>query len=226
MGGRGAIQSIAISIHSPHTGRDLPPLVAHSRDSSFQSTLPTRGETVSTYLPNTSALFQSTLPTRGETRPRPRPPRATPFQSTLPTRGETLSPGCSQRHSQISIHSPHTGRDPSRRCTGHSQTHFNPLSPHGERLAPMDIAQGSRLISIHSPHTGRDHPVPAFLHDGLISIHSPHTGRDEKPLQKVYRALYFNPLSPHGERPAPAASAPSAGPISIHSPRMGRDHPL
>ena len=58
------------------------------------------------------ATFQSTLPTRGETGWHNTGGSAGwRFQSTLPTRGETRSTGIPAGHGQISIHSPHTGRD-------------------------------------------------------------------------------------------------------------------
>jgi len=103
------------------------------------------------------------------------------FQSTLPMRGETY-----QMHRlmmdvyEISIHSPHAGRD-----VGHPD---KPLY--------------YRLISIHSPHAGRDEccdewldeindfnplspcgerrqPPQHILFYSVISIHSPHAGRDK-----------------------------------------------
>ncbi len=146
--------------------------------------------------------------------------------------------------------------------------YFNPLSPHGERqhictyisrafefqstlpawgeTTDKGHSRGCRSISIHSPRMGRDLyrlasiPVTVAFQSTL-----PAWGETEKPLQKVYRALYFNPLSPHGERRRCFAltyhcrkfqsTLPAWGEtggvcerlravkISIHSPRMGRD---
>ena len=173
---------LSISIHSPHTGRDLivsPPELGGRKG--FQSTLPTRGETVGVCYGAVIVVFQSTLPTRGETE-----------QAAEETRRQ-----------QISIHSPHTGRDFCRPARAAIQS-----------------------ISIHSPHTGRDDVTHRRIYDRIvISIHSPHTGRDghgfrgagvegvfqstlptrgetgELPPGQFYQ-INFNPLSPHGERPS------------------------
>ncbi len=80
---------------------------------------------------------------------------------------------------------------------------FNPLSPHGERLAIIDQGAAAPTISIHSPRMGRD------------CIAAP-CGRQE--------GEYFNPLSPHGERQIPFHHLKGDVGISIHSPRMGRDN--
>ena len=78
----------------------------------FQSTLPTRGETSSRASSNIAWINFNPLSPHGE--------RLTGtfdglkkllFQSTLPTRGETLWYNGSISYGNISIHSPHTGRD-------------------------------------------------------------------------------------------------------------------
>ena len=102
-------------------------------------------------------------------------------------------------------------------------SHFNPLSPHGERLLGLTLAGSVRVISIHSPRMGRDDSVgeirrvmaifqstlPAWgetrvwvkpLVTFTISIHSPRMGRD---FERKYKYAGYQ--------------------ISIHSPRMGRD---
>ena len=56
----------------------------------------------------------------------------------------------------ISIHAPHTGSDRRILCNFHINTHFNPRSPHGERLPTIDILNCKKFISIHAPHTGSD----------------------------------------------------------------------
>ena len=78
--------------------------------------------------------------------------------------------------------------------------HFNPRSPHGERLKPPAYYDTPEKISIHAPRMGSDATKPVAL----------------------LCALNFNPRSPHGERRARQASAGSR-PISIHAPRMGSD---
>ena len=78
------------------------------------------------------------------------------FQSTLPTWGETLLFCLWETAGNISIHSPHMGRDLSARPSTTAQYYFNPLSPHGERRKCYQFFQRILEISIHSPHMGRD----------------------------------------------------------------------
>ena len=58
------------------------------------------------------------------------------------------------------------------------QIHFNPRSPHGERLGVTTTQEMLELISIHAPRTGSDVMLPI-----------PDT-----------QSTHFNPRSPHGER--------------------------
>ena len=236
-----------ISIHSPRMGRDrsrLPslqrmmnfnPLSPHGErhvlpgkqrvSLLFQSTLPAWGETVfARFASLIGNRFQSTLPAWGETRKRLlHATGQTVFQSTLPAWGETRREVDGQRPARISIHSPRMGRDPKYSIQRLYVTDFNPLSPHGERLADKQAQcalfvfqstlpawgetmqrrerQLEHIISIHSPRMGRDgHGQVSAGHGGRISIHSPRMGRD--PFGKMLYPVYQ---------------------ISIHSPRMGRD---
>ena len=237
--------SVAISIHSPHTGRDahilyiliisinFNPLSPHGERRwyngpegpkiSFQSTLPTRGETVSPcwmpplitisiHSPHTGRdrrhihrdggprKFQSPLPTRGETTACTRARRSKRFQSTLPTRGETRLVNGQRQYTGISIHSPHTGRDALRGLSLLESAAFQSTLPtRGETGADASI-HAALTISIHSPHTGRDPGGKSHLRPCGISIHSPHTGRDVQP-----------------------RGATATRQISIHSPHTGRD---
>ena len=125
----------------------------------------------------------------------------------------------------ISIHAPRTGSDTQRPCVPESPHHFNPRSPHGERLAQCG-----------------DNPLFA-----PISIHAPRTGSDGRAAEAFPPAANFNPRSPHGERLSGAFAAsfrwgfqstlPARGAtwgiqhfvpaiaISIHAPRTGSDSP-
>ena len=100
-----------ISIHSPHTGRDIPPARRCPFCRNFNPLSP-HGERPG--VPAYAAIRDA-------------------FQSTLPTRGETPLLHQFRVAFLISIHSPHTGRDgyPPDGCP--VQGYFNPLSPHGER---------------------------------------------------------------------------------------------
>ena len=123
-----------ISIHTPHTGSDL-----------LLSLLVLGTKIISIHTPHTGsddsflsgtiypARFQSTLPIRGATSAVPSVLPIDTFQSTLPIRGATSDRCPIPCHRCISIHTPHTGSDPSCRV----------IVYHTD-------------ISIHTPHTGSD----------------------------------------------------------------------
>jgi len=160
-------------------------------------------------------------------------------------RGETIVVDDVLQLGDISIHSPHAGRD---------------CQPFG---CPCPVR-----ISIHSPHAGRDDKLQTVINrlmafqstlpmrgetgeqswqSGLngISIHSPHAGRDAVASPTARNVGNFNPLSPCGERPGQSSyvlpntafqsTLPMRGEtsrhnhpachgiISIHSPHAGRD---
>ena len=80
----------------------------------------------------------------------------------------------------ISIHSLRMEGDPAQNFPGFPTTHFNPLPPHGGRLA----------AEYHLNDAQRDfNPLP------------PHGGRRNKK-QTEKPKNYFNPLPPHGGRPS------------------------
>ena len=122
--------------------------------------------------------FQSTLPARGATDAIAAVDTLKRFQSTLPARGATLAALPGVHVGTISIHAPRTGSD-----WGYDQTnvdfyHFNPRSPHGERLLCGAWWTGSIQFQSTLPARGA-------------------TGLTQK---QVYSAVDFNPRSPHGER--------------------------
>ena len=102
----------AISIHAPRTGSD-------------QKALKTGADPV---------IFQSTLPARGATCSPLSFPATNTFQSTLPARGATEANAKYNAYEVISIHAPRTGSDYSPHAVRCAPPHFNPRSPHGERL--------------------------------------------------------------------------------------------
>jgi len=79
--------------------------------------------------------------------------------------------------------------------------HFNPLSPHGERLSLVKNASKASDISIHSPRMGRDHSI-FFILSVVFPFQStlPAWGETTRLKIDFMRLFYFNPLSPHGER--------------------------
>ena len=147
----------------------------------------------------------------------------------------------SRRDESISIHAPRTGSDlaeqgivpaagvfqstlPARGATVFvlveccpAQTHFNPRSPHGERLPLLPKlakkylfqstlpARGAticqhqipiqRAISIHAPRTGSDIVISICPFSSCISIHAPRTGSD-KMLRLTKKSAVFQSTLP------------------------------
>ena len=169
------------------------------------------------------------------------------FQSTLPARGATdpltnVAISCGS----ISIHAPRTGSDRNTSHTISTQEHFNPRSPHGERLKyQRDV---NIVIKFQStlPARGATKARAQRWNRLVISIHAPRTGSDPSSATAAASACDFNPRSPHGERrihtsahlqanskfqsTLPARGATSERlrhhgnqGISIHAPRTGSD---
>ena len=152
---------------------------------------------------------------------------AAPFQPTLPARGATHGrglPGARPLH--FNPRSPH-GERLLRHSHPHRGGHFNPRSPHGERRLPPQRPCGRLCISTHAPRTGSDNVVVQGVRVvGNFNPRSPH-GERPIPLFSAFVQRHFNPRSPHGER---LASAPSGGlqiyfnPRSPHGERPARRH--
>ena len=126
----------------------------------FQSTLPARGATLKVETGATvEGLFQSTLPARGATGKNVDLVTLDAISIHAPRTGSDWQPALPRRRRNISIHAPRTGSDdllatsveslaifqstlPARGATNQlspakvGTLHFNPRSPHGERLYP------------------------------------------------------------------------------------------
>ena len=144
-------------------------------------------------------IFQSTLPAWGETLRRLTVALVTAFQSTLPAWGETSVGVFTAPTTTISIHSPRMGRDYSHAAQLHARSHFNPLSPHGERLvAPCSPLKGQIFQST----------LPAWGETGGKRTETwkkfqstlPAWGETGSSASSGGGSSDFNPLSPHGER--------------------------
>ena len=123
----------------------------------------------------------------------------------------------------ISTHAPRTGSDGTAQSRNREEAHFNPRSPHGERLCfavnraeksafqPTLPARGATILLFsskaaffyfnpRSPHGERRLadvvPAPQLR----ISTHAPRTGSDVAYSTCLSLTPYFNPRSPHGER--------------------------
>ena len=192
-----------ISIHSPLAGRDQATAGAGTNAGIFQSTRPSRGETLQPARHTSAWKFQSTRPSRGETcsgvrcvfcvsyfNPlAPRGARRAGLQTQWQNSGISIHSPLAGRDDfnarevdgqlVISIHSPLAGRDALVHLAQHQLFDFNPLAPRGARLDSDTNISLCRIISIHSPLAGRDIAFFVILVIfATISIHSPLAGRD------------------------------------------------
>ena len=134
----------------------------------FQSTLPSQGATIRSgdrlqkihdFNPRSphrerllalddyrfALIFQSTLPSQGATATLTGGRGTTAFQSTLPSQGATIGAGVAA-------------------CT---VSHFNPRSPHRERLSETALATLTIYFNPRSPHRERPYPFKT-VHDHFI----------------------------------------------------------
>ena len=171
----------AISIHAPHTGRDVQLNGLDDELKAFQSTRPIRGATIRGKNAELGLTYFNPRAPYGA-RPTGCPiwtirrryfnPRA-PYGARLALAAALGVVG------PISIHAPHTGRDtqplsatrlpptfqstrPIRGATGVAKAaidkyiDFNPRAPYGARRRVYSPEIHGVGISIHAPHTGRD----------------------------------------------------------------------
>ena len=149
--------------------------------------------------------------------------RAVVFQSTLPARGATRYRLATHPARRISIHAPRTGSDltcfPKRHDAGRFQStlpargatrlfpaecircrHFNPRSPHGERLEGVYDAKSAATFQSTLPARGATPPLQQVLPVRFyFNPRSPH-GERRALRHLTSENSYFNPRSPHGER--------------------------
>ena len=152
-----ALRRYDISIHAPHTGRDLSTWLRHSATVSFQSTRPIRGAT--------------TLPLRLTPRLRhfnPRAPygaRLTDNRLSVDTRNfNPRAPYGARRllRSLWSTYGEFQSTRPIRGATPYcrvdcSNLRFQSTRPIRGATKAKAAATPGKQISIHAPHTGRDH---------------------------------------------------------------------
>ena len=77
--------------------------------------------------------------------------------------------------------------------------HFNPRSPHGERLSRRRLIVADTAISIHAPRTGSDGHDCREAVPRRISIHAPRTGSDTRKAHGIaYRVTFQSTLPARG----------------------------
>ena len=145
-----------ISIHAPHTGRDCTLLLSCSGNPAFQSTRPIRGATP---LVSSSAYLLRNFN-----------PRA-PYGARRPGTAVPATPG------NFNPRAPYGARR-HRTCRRTQPRNFNPRAPYGARLMGCVSSAAASHFNPRAPYGAR-RPAGHCIsrHDG-ISIHAPHTGRD------------------------------------------------
>ena len=124
------------------------------------------------------------------------------FQSTLPARGATVD----DYHGWMRY------------------LHFNPRSPHGERLDAQYWGVPQRRFQSTLPARGATRRQPQTDGVLLISIHAPRTGSDFSGGSRFATAFRFQSTLPARGATCRSASAREVHrAISIHAPRTGSD---
>ena len=215
----------AISIHAPHTGRDIP-----APASNFVSR-------ISIHAPHTGRDETNTPPAAQHPNFNPRAP-----YGARPASGMGVT-----RRQQISIHAPHTGRDrwtdrPQPVPCGFQSTRpirgatlfrlsrflrcriFQSTRPiRGATRGSSSIQIRQRYFNPRAPYGARHNRLSDNMLCNNISIHAPHTGRDDSGPGWTTTGLHFNPRAPYGARRSGVSPAGPCGGISIHAPHTGRD---
>ena len=172
--------SASISIHAPHTGRDL------------FSILPPPG----------APYFNPRAPYGARHGGKQRRRGDSPISIHAPHMGRDAVCAVSVvRPRRISIHAPHTGRDGACIWAIWWSGYFNPRAPYGARRQGDGLADLSGGISIHAPHTGRD-IQPGYECKVSDEFQSTRPIRGATPMMSARpaRITYFNPRAPYGAR--------------------------
>ncbi len=99
---------------------------------------------------------------------------------------------------------------------------FNPRSPHGERLTAFPLPFVAGVFQSTLPAWGATDAAPQAGAALPFQSTLPAWGATAQLLKVTLPMVYFNPRSPHGERPADTSDLRERS-ISIHAPRMGSD---
>ena len=213
----------AISIHSPLAGRDGLCSRWTSLSLAFQSTRPSRGETLWAKISHCTALsFQSTRPSRGETRcNRGRIGLVNQFQSTRPSRGETIKLQHFCSPFIISIHLPLAGRDHSSWICKRTTTNFQSTRPlRGETGAVFPMLTLYWFFNPLAP-CGARHAILSTASARYTGFQSTRPLRGETPgtpCPPLVSCQIFNPLAPCGARHS-ASSRLALKPVNFQSTR-------
>ena len=167
--------------------------------------------------------FQSTLPARGATGSVLLHRFMYTFQSTLPARGATSRTSRKAENGHISIHAPRTGSDILCGVSPSAQCHFNPRSPHGERLGPLLASPPPSYFNPRSPHGERLVWTKAVV-DAFVEFQSTLPARGATITARALAlALSISIHAPRTGSDIRGQTATVSPYISIHAPRTGSD---
>ena len=82
------------------------------------------------------------------------------------------------------------------RTSQKANAHFNPRSPHGERLLGATAGNPGGDFNPRSPHGERLTRDGTMRVSKYISTHAPRTGSDENQLNRLHELLAFQPTLP------------------------------
>ena len=118
---------------------------------------------------------------------------------------------------------PHGGRLAAEYHLSDAQRDFNPLPPHGGRQRPPCPDRVVSNFNPLPPHGGRQQVFLNVLISHIFQS-TPSAWRETQPVPRIFPGgENFNPLPPHGGRRLPFLCNTSSTFISIHSLRMEGD---
>ena len=149
-----------ISIHAPHTGRDINLQIGIDNPKHFNPRAPYGARPSQAPMRHTPELFQSTRPIRGATLTvQPRYWASSYFNPRAPYGARpSLPPVPAYPTPHFNPRAPYGARRGSFRRLWRKPCYFNPRAPYGARpsFPSSAMSQSAISISIHAPHTGRD----------------------------------------------------------------------
>ena len=149
-----------------------------------------------------SLIFQPTLPARGATNLHSVFQKGTIISTHAPRTGSDLSGRRGARDCPISTHAPRTGSDYMLPMSSQPPPrHFNPRSPHGERL--HTLLDNSQFDAFQPTLPARGATAALATAWGVLSKFQPTLpARGATVWERLWIAWVedFNPRSPHGER--------------------------
>ena len=154
-----------ISIHAPHTGRDVLIFVLTGLDIDFNPRAPYGARQRLRKCTGSWQKFQSTRPIRGATRCYDPVRQRRHISIHAPHTGRDAAFNVSQgQRRPISIHAPHTGRDIRPSMAIFMPLYFNPRAPYGARhLCRIQVNLRPAFQSTRPIRGATRHGVPAGL---------------------------------------------------------------